>query len=58
MILNNRLSGEAEEEGLIADEQGGFRKQRGCRDHAGVVIGAIGTDENAEKITRNDDCTH
>ena len=32
MILNNRLSGVAEEEGLIADEQGGFRKQRGCRD--------------------------
>ena len=32
MILNNRLSGVAEEEGLIANEQGGFRKQRGCRD--------------------------
>ena len=32
MVLNNRLSGVAEEEGLIAEEQGGFRKQRGCRD--------------------------
>ena len=32
MILNSRLSGVAEEEGLIAEEQGGFQKQRGCRD--------------------------
>ena len=32
MVLNNRLLGVAEEEGLIAEEQGGFWKQRGCRD--------------------------
>ena len=32
MILNMRLSMVAEEEGLIAKEQGGFRKMRGCRD--------------------------
>ena len=32
MILNARLTGVAEGEGLIAEEQGGFRKQRGCRD--------------------------
>ena len=32
MILNRRLSLIAEEDGLIVDEQGGFRKLRGCRD--------------------------
>ena len=32
MVLNNRLSNVAEEKGLIADEQGGFKKQRRCRD--------------------------
>ena len=32
MILNMRLSTVAEEEGLIAKEQGGLRKMRGCRD--------------------------
>ena len=32
MILSARLSDVAEEEGLIAEEQGGFHKQRGCRD--------------------------
>ena len=31
-ILNRRLSLIAEEDGLIVDEQGGFRKLRGCRD--------------------------
>ena len=28
----NRLSSMAEEKGLIVEEQGGFRKKRGCRD--------------------------
>ena len=32
VILNARLTDVAEGEGLIAEEQGGFRKQRGCRD--------------------------
>ena len=32
MALNMRLSMVAEGEGLIAEEQGGFRKMRGCRD--------------------------
>ena len=32
MILNMRLSTVAEEKGLIVEEQGGFRKMRGCRD--------------------------
>ena len=32
MILNMRLPTVAENEGLIAEEQGGFRKMRGCRD--------------------------
>ena len=32
MVLNVRLSTVAEEEGLIAEEQGGFQKMRGCRD--------------------------
>ena len=32
MILNTRLTDMPEEEGLIAEEQGGFHKQRGCRD--------------------------
>ena len=31
-ILENRLFCIAEEKGLIAEEQGGFRKERGCRD--------------------------
>ena len=31
-ILENRLSSMAEEKGLIVEEQGGFRKKRGCRD--------------------------
>ena len=43
MILNMRLSVAAEEEGLIAEEQGGFRKMRGRRDHAGIIISAIGS---------------
>ena len=38
MVLNNRLSSVAEEKGLIADEQGGFRKQRGCRDQVLKVV--------------------
>ena len=32
-ILENRLSCMVEEKGLIAEEQGDFRKGRGCRDH-------------------------
>ena len=32
MVLNNCLSIVADEEGLIVDAQGGFMKQRGCRD--------------------------
>ena len=32
MLLNARLTDVAEGEGLIAEEQGGFHKQRGCRD--------------------------
>ena len=31
-ILEQRLSSVAEERGLIVEEQGGFRKRRGCRD--------------------------
>jgi hypothetical protein len=31
-ILENRLSGMAKEQGLIEEEQGGFRKGRSCRD--------------------------
>ena len=31
-ILENRFSSMAEEKGLIEEEQGGFRKKRGCRD--------------------------
>ena len=38
MVLNNHLSSVAEEEGLIADEQGGFRKRRGCRDQVLTVL--------------------
>ena len=41
MILNVRLSDEAENKGLIAEEQGGFHKQRGCRD-AGFDFGIVG----------------
>ena len=38
IILNARLSGVAEEEGLIAEEQGEFRKQRGCRDQVLTLV--------------------
>ena len=38
MILNARLSDVAEENGLIAEEQGGFRKQRGCRDQVLTLV--------------------
>ena len=37
MVFNNRLSEVAEEEGLIAEEQEGFWKQRGCRDQGCVI---------------------
>ena len=36
--LNNRLSSVAEEEGLVADEQGGFRKRRGCKDQVLTLV--------------------
>ena len=38
MILNARLTDGAEGEGLIAEEQGGFRKQRGCRDQVLTLV--------------------
>ena len=31
-VLENRLLSVVEEKGFIAEEQGGFRKGRGCRD--------------------------
>ena len=38
MILNARLSSVAEEEGLIVEQQGGFRKQRRCRDQVLMLV--------------------
>ena len=38
MILNARLTDVVEGEGLIAEEQGGFRKQRGCRDQVLMLV--------------------
>ena len=38
IILNAKLSGVAEEEGLIAEEQCEFRKQRGCRDQVLTLV--------------------
>ena len=38
MVLNNRLSSVAKEEGLVADEQGGFRKWRGCKDQVLTLV--------------------
>ena len=38
------------EEGLTAEEQGGFRKMRGCRDHTGIIISAIGSDGDVEEV--------
>ena len=38
MILNARLSDVAEGEGLITEEQGDFRKQRGCRDQVLALV--------------------
>ena len=49
MVLNNRLSGVAEEEGLIAEEQGGFRKQRGCRDQVLSLV-LLGQMEMLKKL--------
>ena len=37
-VLNNRLSCVAEDEGLIAEEQVGFRKHRGCRDQVLALV--------------------
>ena len=47
MILNTRLSDEAKEEGLIAEEQGGFRRQMGCRDE-GLMPVLLGQAEMAK----------
>ena len=49
MVLNNRLSGVAEEEGLIAEEQGGFRKQRECRDQVLSLV-LLGQMEMLKKV--------
>ena len=38
MILNARLTDVAEEERLIVEEQGGFRKQRGCREQVLMLV--------------------
>ena len=38
MILNARLSDVAEENWLIAEEQGGFREQRECRDQVLTLV--------------------
>ena len=38
IILNARLTDVTEREGLIAEEQGGFRKQRGCRDQVLTLV--------------------
>ena len=42
MVLNNRLSTLTEEEGLIADEQAGFRKHVGCREQLLVNVSVAG----------------
>ena len=38
MILNARLSDVAEENGLIAEEQDRFRKEKGCRDQVLMLL--------------------
>ena len=38
MILNARLTDVTEGEGLISEEQGGFRKQKGCRDQVLTLV--------------------
>ena len=49
-VLNNRLFSLAEEEGLIADEQAGFRKHMGCRDQllTLVLLGQLEIAKNPE----------
>ena len=49
MVLNNCLSSVAEAEGLIADDQGGFRKQRGCRDQVLTLVLLGQIDGNGEE---------
>ena len=51
MVLNSRLAGVAEEEGLMAEKQEGFRKQRGCRDHDQVLsLVLLGQMEMLKKV--------
>ena len=38
-ILESRLSGMAEEKGLIAEEHGDFHRNRGCRDQVLALFG-------------------
>ena len=50
MVLNNYLSTLAEEEGLIVNEQAGFRKHIGCREQllTLVLLGQLEIAKNPE----------
>ena len=37
-VLNNRLTGWAEDNNLIANEQNGFRQDRNCIDHINSLV--------------------
>ena len=49
-VLENRLSCVVEEKGLIAEEQGGFRKGRGCRDQVLSLV-LLGQTQMVRKST-------
>ena len=54
-ILNARLPLVAEEDGLIAEEQGGLHKQRGCRDQILSLI-LLGQMEMAKTVDSEGIC--
>ena len=41
MALNNRLAGFLEAKEILADEQGGFCRSRGCRDQILPILNSI-----------------
>lgn len=48
-ILEKKIRTEAETRGMLTDEQAGFRKGRGCRDHIYTLQCAIQKQKNKEK---------
>lgn len=56
MVLNNQLAGFLEAKEILADEQGGFRRIRGCREQILSLL-LIGQSMVA-KTSGDDSCFH